>query len=121
MAVFIIMVTVYGLKNCSTCKKATKWLTEHGVEHTFIDYRDNPISPKLLLQWAPQVGGWTKLVNRASPTWRNLPDQSKTPESDQDWLQLIADFPTLVRRPVTVDTTTVSVGFKPDAFAQRFA
>jgi len=49
-----------------------------------------------------------------------LPEARKTPESDQDWLQLIAEFPTLVRRPVAVDAQAVSVGFKPDVFAQRF-
>ena len=114
------MLTLYGLKNCSTCKKATKWLDEQGVAHQFVDYRDHPVAPERLQQWADQLGGWPKLVNRASPTWRNLPEARKTPESDQDWLQLIAEFPTVVRRPVAVDAQAVSVGFKPDVFAQRF-
>lgn len=115
------MVKIYGLKNCSTCKNAMKWLDEHQVAYEFSDYRANPIDANTLVDWSQAVGGWAKLVNRASPTWRNLPDTSKSPESDQDWLQLIAEFPTLVRRPVTVDNHRVSVGFKADTYAERFA
>ena len=111
---------LFGLKNCSTCKKATKWLDEHEVAYTFTDYRDHPIAPEHLVQWAQQLGGWPKLVNRASPTWRNLPEERKTPEQDADWLALIAEFPTLVRRPVAVTAEAVSVGFKPETFSQRF-
>lgn len=114
------MLKIYGLKNCSTCKKATAWLDEQGISYTFIDYRDQPIAPDLLSAWAMQLGGWLKLVNRASPTWRNLPDERKNPETEQDWLQLIADFPTLVRRPVAVSHQHVSVGFKPALFTQYF-
>jgi len=49
--------TVYGLKNCDTCKKATKWLDRFGVPYTFVDYRDNKPSPETLLEWAAQLGG----------------------------------------------------------------
>lgn len=98
-----------------------KWLDEHQIAYEFTDYRDNPVAPDILRQWAQAVGGWVKLVNRASPTWRNLPEASKSPERDEDWLQLIAEFPTLVRRPVTVDAHSVTVGFKAEAYAERFA
>lgn len=105
------MLKIYGLKNCSTCKKASKWLDEQGVAYTFIDYRDHPLDPTLLPQWAEQLGGWAKLVNRASPTWRNLSEEQKAADTDADWLALIAEFPTLVRRPLAVDADSVSVGF----------
>lgn len=98
-----------------------KWLDEHQIAYEFTDYRAHPVAPDILQQWAQAVGGWAKLVNRASPTWRNLPEASKSPESDEDWLQLIAEFPTLVRRPVTVDAHSVTVGFKAEAYAERFA
>lgn len=114
------MIYVYGLKNCDSCRKALKWFAEQGIEVDFIDYRASPIEPTLLLAWQEQLGGWAKLVNRASPTWRNLPEQRKTPDSDQDWLQLIAENPTLVRRPVVVTSDDVSVGFKESLFSQRF-
>ncbi|MGG4775829.1 Spx/MgsR family RNA polymerase-binding regulatory protein [Paenalcaligenes sp. Me52] len=96
------MLRVYGIKNCSTCVKALKWLEEQGQKVEFIDYRANPVDPTLLLDWAKQLGEWPKLVNRASMTWRNLDESLKTPETDADWLAIIAAHPTVVRRPVTV-------------------
>ena len=54
--------TVYGLKNCDTCKKATKWLDRFGVPYTFVDYRDAKPSPETLVEWAHKAGGFDALV-----------------------------------------------------------
>ncbi|EHK65226.1 Spx/MgsR family RNA polymerase-binding regulatory protein [Achromobacter arsenitoxydans] len=114
--------TLYGLAKCSTCVKARDWLTEHGVDHAFVDYRDNPVPAATLTSWAGQVGGWEKLVNRASMTWRNLPEDRKTAHTDAQWTKLIAEFPALVRRPVTVTPDgEVSVGFSEKRYGERFA
>jgi len=113
--------TVYGLTRCDTCVKARKWLAAHDVAHTFIDYRDQPVAPATLSAWADKVGGWEKLVNRASTTWRGLSDAQKATADEAGWLALIAEHPALVRRPVLVTPDgAVSVGFKEAAWAQRF-
>ena len=65
--------TLYGLNTCDTCKKARNWLGRHDVPHEFIDYREHPIPAATLKDYANAVGGWDKLVNRSSMTWRNLP------------------------------------------------
>ncbi|WP_397475677.1 Spx/MgsR family RNA polymerase-binding regulatory protein [Pusillimonas sp.] len=105
-------IQLYGLKRCSTCVKAMKWLDEQGQAHEFTDYRDEPVPGPVLAKWKDELGGWEKLVNRASMTWRNLPDERKTPQDDAQWLALIEEFPTLVRRPVRVDADgRVNVGF----------
>ena len=85
---------LYGLNNCDTCRKARKQFPD--VE--FVDYRDTPVAPKALKKWALQVGGFEKLVNKASPTWRSLPSQEFA--SDDAWLAAIAEHPTLIKRPV---------------------
>ncbi|WKK16063.1 Spx/MgsR family RNA polymerase-binding regulatory protein [Achromobacter insolitus] len=114
--------TLYGLTKCSTCVKARDWLTAHGVDHAFVDYRDNPVPAAILKSWADQVGGWEKLVNRTSMTWRNLPEERKTAHTDAQWSQLIAEYPALVRRPVTVTPDgEVSVGFSEKRYGERFA
>ena len=114
--------TLYGLTKCSTCVKARDWLSAHGVDHEFIDYRDHPVPAATLKVWASKVGGWEKLVNRASMTWRNLADDRKTAQTDVEWTQLIADYPALVRRPVTVTPDDeVSVGFSEKRYGERFA
>jgi Spx/MgsR family transcriptional regulator len=111
-------VVVYGLKKCSTCMKAVKWLEANEVRHTFIDYRDNPVAPDTLKGWADQAG-WDKLINRASTTWRNLPESLKQPASPDDYLTLVATHPTLVKRPVVVGLAPeVVLGFSEKKYAE---
>lgn len=105
-------IQLYGLKRCSTCVKAMKWLDDAGQAYEFSDYRDEPVAPAMLSEWKDQLGGWEKLVNRASMTWRNLPDARKSPQDDTQWLALIGEYPALVKRPVRVEADgRVSVGF----------
>lgn len=114
-------VTLYGLTRCDTCTKARKWLKEHDIDHIFVDYRDEPVAPDTLRDWAAKVGGWDKLVNRASTTWRGLAQAQKEVADEAGWLALVAAHPTLVRRPVLVTADgAVSVGFKAPVWAQRF-
>jgi Spx/MgsR family transcriptional regulator len=113
---------LYGLKQCSTCAKARTWLDQHGVKHAFVDYRDQPVPAATLKSWADQLGGWEKLVNRTSMTWRALPEARKAAASDAEWQALIAEYPALVRRPVTVTPDgAVSVGFSEKRYGERFA
>lgn len=115
-------VTLYGLPNCDTCRKARNWLGRFGIEHDFIDYRANPVPAATLKAWAAQVGGWEKLVNKASTTWRNLLPQRKNPASDPEWTLLLKEYPALVRRPVVVrDDGSINVGFSDNAFKKLFA
>jgi Spx/MgsR family transcriptional regulator len=115
------MTTVYGLPTCDTCRKARNWLARFGVEHEFVDYREQRQSPQTLKAWAAAVGGWDKLVNRASTTWRNLPEARKQPHSDPEWTLLLKEYPALVKRPVVVtDDGAVTVGFTDNAFKLRF-
>jgi Spx/MgsR family transcriptional regulator len=115
-------ITLYGLTKCSTCIKARTWLTEHDIAHRFVDYRDHPIDAALLTTWAAQLGGWEKLVNRASMTWRNLSEDQKSVQTDAQWTELIAQYPAIVRRPVAVAATgDASVGFNEKRYVERFA
>lgn len=114
-------VQVYGLTRCDTCVKARKWLDAQGIAYDFIDYRDHPVAPATLSAWAEKVGGWEKLVNRASTTWRGLSEAEKATADAPGWLALIAAYPTLVRRPVLATPDgAVSVGFKEAAWTERF-
>jgi len=114
-------ITLYGLAKCSTCIKARAWLDAHGVQHSFVDYRDRPVAAATLKHWAEQLGGWEKLVNRTSMTWHNLPEACKTPADDAAWLRLIAASPALIRRPVAVDAAgIVSVAFSEKRYLERF-
>lgn len=116
------MLKVYGLEKCSTCDKARKWLDKNKVNYQFIDYRDHRLPAETLKDWAGQLGGWEKLVNRTSMTWRNLPPPRKDPRTDPEWTLLIKEYPVLVRRPAVVrDDGAVSVGFTDKQFAKLFS
>lgn len=116
-----MVVKVYGLSQCSTCVKARAWLDAHQVVHAFQDYRAVPVAPAVLTKWAKELGGWEKLVNRASMTWRNLDASLKEPATDAQWLALIADYPALIKRPVTVYADgSVTVGFNEKRYLEKF-
>ena len=113
--------TIYGLKNCDTCRKALKWLDRFGIPHDFVDYRDVRQAPEVLAAWAVKAGGWDALVNKSSTTWRQLPDTRKSPGSEAEWKLLLREHPQLIRRPVVVtDDGEVTQGFTDNGFKKRF-
>lgn len=114
-------VILYGLPNCETCRKARKWLERAGIDHTFVDYRADPVPSATLKGWARQLGGWEMLVNKTGTTWRNLLPQRKNPASDPEWALLLTEYPALIRRPVMVrDGGETSVGFRDAYFRKIF-
>ena len=109
------MLTVYGIKQCDTCRKALKWLDGQGTEHNFHDFRVEGLEASMLKGWleSPLAG---KLVNRRSTTWRQLTDEQRGFEGS-DRLKLLLDHPTLIKRPVFVTDRIVAIGFNPKELA----
>jgi len=105
------VLTVYGIKQCDTCRKALKWLTAQGINHQFHDFRVDGLQAALLQGWlaSPFAG---KLVNRRSTTWRKLSEAQRQSEGES-LLKLLLQFPTLVKRPVFVTDQIVAIGFNP--------
>jgi Spx/MgsR family transcriptional regulator len=115
------LVTLYGLSNCDTCKKARNWLQRFGIEHEFVDYREQRASPQMLLAWRDALGGWDAMINRSSTTWRTLPEARKAPGSDAEWKLLLKEHPTLIKRPLVITTDgVVTQGFTDNGFKLRF-
>lgn len=113
---------MYGLKRCSTCVKAREWLAAQGLDSTFTDYRDTPVSADRLQGWADAAGGWPALVNRSSTTWRTLSDEQKQADDDAQWLALVTAYPALVRRPVLVrGDGALLLGFSEARYADFIA
>ena len=110
---------LYGLTNCDTCKKARKWLEREGVAHQFIDYKREPIPGDTLKAWSKQVG-WDMLINRSGTTWRDLLPNRKNPQTDAEYVLLVREYPSLVRRPVAMIDGEVMVGFTGGLYEKRF-
>jgi len=111
-------VTIYGIRNCDTMKKAFAWLAEHEVAHAFHDYRKSGIGKDTLARWCEAVG-WEALVNRRGTTWRKLDTAQQALATTDQAIALMADHPSLIRRPV-VETAggELLVGFEPARYAR---
>lgn len=108
-------VTIYGIKNCDTMKKARLWLDEHGVAYAFHDYKKDGIEPARLERWSKAVG-WEKLLNRAGTTFRKLPDSDKHALDARKAIELMCAQPSMIKRPVIEAGSRVLVGFEPGAY-----
>lgn len=105
------MLTVYGIKQCDTVRKALKWLDQKGKEYRFHDFRTDGLSAGMLQTWLDS-GFSDKLVNRRSTTWRQLSESQRQSEGDA-LLRLLLEYPTLIKRPVFVTDKIFAVGFNP--------
>ena len=110
-------VTIYGIKNCDTMKKARAWLDKHGVDYAFHDYKTRGIERAQLEQWAKKVG-WETLLNRAGTTFKKLPDKEKGGITQAKALTLMLTQPSMIKRPVLeAGRGKLLVGFKPEQYA----
>ncbi len=110
-------ITLYGLKTCDSCRKAKRWLKEHGLDFNSHDVRDDGLTPELLRAWA-SAAGWERLLNKSSKTWRSLPDTEKVEVDEKRTVALLLKHPTLLKRPVLTSNKTVLVGYAEAAYGE---
>jgi arsenate reductase len=104
--------TLHGIPNCDTVKKARAWLDARGVAYAFHDYKKAGVDAATLSGWAKDVG-WEVLLNRAGTTWRKLPEETREGVDEARAIALMVDQPSLIKRPVVTGGTRLLVGFKP--------
>jgi Spx/MgsR family transcriptional regulator len=109
-------ITIYGIKNCDTMKKARAWLDRHGVAYNFHDYKTAGIDRERLTRWSGKVG-WEVLLNRAGTTFRKLPDADKDGVTEKKALALMLAQPSMIKRPVLEVGGKVLIGFRPEIYA----
>ena len=109
------MITMYGIKNCDTVKKARTWLDGRGVPYAFHDYKTAGIDEPRLRGWSKELG-WDKLLNRAGTTFRALPDADKQDLDEDKAVALMLAQPSMIRRPVLDLGDRRLLGFKPDMY-----
>lgn len=112
-------VTIYGIKNCDTMKKARAWLDAHGVAYDFHDYKTAGIERGVLERWVKEAG-WEVLLNRAGTTFRALPEGDKAGLDAKKAVALMLAQPSMIKRPVLLVDGKLTVGFKPEAYAGLF-
>ena len=114
-------VTIYGIKNCDTMKKARAWLDKRGVDYAFHDYKAAGIDRAQLEEWCKKVG-WEVLLNRAGTTFRKLPDKDKNGLDAKKAIALMLAQPPMIKRPVLdLGRGKLLVGFAPENYSAEIA
>ena len=108
-------ITLYGIKNCDTVKKARTWLDGHGCSYRFHDFKAEGVDKSQIERWIEAVG-WEKLLNRAGTTFRKLPEGDKAGLTEETSISLMMAHPTIIKRPVLEQGELVLVGFKPEIY-----
>jgi len=109
-------ITIYGIKNCDTMKKAFAFLDKAKVDYDFHDYKKSGIDRAILERWSRKVG-WETLLNRAGMTFRKLPDKDKEGLTEGKAMRLMLAQPSMIKRPVLdLGGGKLLVGFKPDDY-----
>ena len=114
------MITLYGIPNCDTVKKARVWLDQNGVAHAFHDYKKGGVERVWLGRWVAEHG-WETVLNRAGTTFRALPDADKTDLNANKAIALMLAQPSMIKRPVLDLGDRTLVGFKPPIYEAAFA
>lgn len=105
--------TLYGIPNCDTVKKARLWLDAHGIAYAFHDTKKSGADPAKLTQWS-KVASWERLLNRAGTTFKRLPDSDKANLNESKAIALMQANTSCIKRPVVEHPGGLLVGFKPD-------
>ncbi len=114
-----VSVTLYGIPNCDTIRKARAWLTEHGIDYVFHDYRKQGADAGLLQSMVQQLG-WEVMLNRRGTTWRALPDAIKAQVDEQQALQLMQENPAVIKRPIVSRGNQLHIGFSATQYQEIF-
>ncbi|MFC3627061.1 ArsC family reductase [Vogesella amnigena] len=114
------MITLYGIPNCDTVKKARLWLTANDLDFQFHDFKKQGVDAALLQRWIADIG-LDKLINRAGTTWRALSDAEKAQAaSAESAIALLQVKPSIIKRPVLDHAGKLSVGFKAEIWQEAF-
>lgn len=112
-------ITLYGIPNCDTVKKARSWLDGHGLAYAFHDYKKSGAEAAKLQMWC-QTFGWETVLNRAGTTFKKLPEPDKADLDEAKAIALMIGQPSMIKRPVVEHPDGILIGFKPDQWQATF-
>ena len=117
MMVTTDMTTLYGISNCDTCRKAKNWFNQNRITFDFFDFRKNELTKIKIETWIDRIG-LDKLINRRGTTWRNLPDELRDQIHGPQNVNVLNQFPTLMKRPIIEIDDHFLVGFDASVIKQ---
>lgn len=111
--------TIFGIRNCDTMKKAWSWLDAAGIAYDFHDYKKAGIDEAHVRAWCAEHG-WESVLNRAGTTFRKLPEAERTGLDTDRAVALMVAQPSMIKRPVLDLGDRRILGFKPERYAEAF-
>jgi arsenate reductase len=116
----IAVITLYGIKNCDTVKKARKWLDTKGIEYQYHDFREDGVDPEAVTVWIEELG-WQNLLNRRSTSWKALNEQARENMNEEAAHKAVMLHPTLIKRPLLDTGKQRYTGFSAASYAKIFS
>ncbi|CAM4228759.1 ArsC family reductase [Vibrio astriarenae] len=112
-------ITMYGIPNCDTIKKAKRWLSDNDVTFDFHDYRKQGIDQALVTRFCQELG-WETVVNKRGTTYRQLSDEQKQTLNESSAIELLVASPAMIKRPILEVEGKLHIGFKADQYQALF-
>lgn len=113
------VITLYGIKNCDTIKKARKWLSDNAIDYRFHDVRADGLNAASIDSWIEQAG-WENVLNRRGTTWRKLDMRIQENTTEDNITALLLEYPAMIKRPVLEVDGKITIGFKADLYQDIF-
>ncbi|MEZ9337792.1 ArsC family reductase [Vibrio splendidus] len=113
-------ITMFGIPNCDTIKKAKKWLEAEGIEFEFHDYRKQGITEELVKTFCAELD-WEVVLNKRGTTYRQLNQEQKDTLTEEKAVALLVEQPAMIKRPILKVDGKLHIGFKADQYAAIFA
>jgi len=113
-------ITLFGIASCDTCRKARRWLEQNGHEYHYHDIRLDGLPVTALKDWVRRAG-WENVLNRRSATWRRIPDVDRDVTGPGDAMELMREYPTIIKRPILSAGKVLLVGFDEDEYAEALS
>ena len=113
------MITLFGIKNCDTVKKARHWLSDNDIEHGFHDVRADGLTLEQIEEWIAKTD-WEIVLNRRGTTWRKLDASIQENTTENSVAELLLANPSMIKRPILNVNGVISIGFKPDLYHSIF-
>ncbi|MDW6001531.1 ArsC family reductase [Vibrio mangrovi] len=113
-------ITLYGIPNCDTIKKARRWLDAENIEYRFHDYRKDGIDPELVQEFC-QALGWENVLNKRGTTYRQLTQEQKENLNSTTAVSLLIEYPAMIKRPILMVDKTFHLGFSPEQYTTIFS
>lgn len=114
------MITLYGIKNCDTVKKARKWLDSRGIDYRYHDFREDGLDQEAVASWIAELG-WQNLINQRSTSWKALDEQVRLGMNDAAAKKVVVAQPTLIKRPLLDTGHQRYTGFSAASYAKIFS